>query len=137
MRGRRRLSRRDRRRLSRVGKALGELPGDCVRNESDAGRVGADERAAKNARGPAREIVPLECLEVADADLAVRGNGRQGDVSPFTFAAQSAPELFLPPRRVALVPPPATIGSRSSLVRLALGALGFACDRSRTAGPPG
>src|SRR4029077_1798139 len=98
---------------------FGEFLGDRVRIESDAGRVGADEGAAENATGPAREIVPLERFEVADADLGVCGNGGEGDVPALTFATQAASERVLTHRHVSLDARPTTIGSRTSLARLA------------------
>ena len=97
--GRRRrpgLSDGHRRQLSRIGKTLVELLRDGVGIEADAGRVGADERAAKNAGRPAREVVALERLEKTGADLRICGDGRQGNLPAFTFATQAAAErLFI------------------------------------------
>ena len=77
------------RRVERIRKLLEEFPGDRIRIEADRSRIGADERAAEDARRPPRDIAALERLEQPRTDFRVGRDGRQQDLSPLAFVAQA------------------------------------------------
>ena len=71
-----------------------ELADDNVRFKANRGRVGADERAAKDAAGPLRHVVALEGFEKRHPDLGLVRDAREGNLLLFAPLAQPCAEIL-------------------------------------------
>jgi hypothetical protein len=80
--------------LRRVGIALEKLANHGVGVEIDGSRVGADERAAKDSRGPLRHVVALQRVEERELDLGLLRNRDQGNLLLFSPFAHSCAETL-------------------------------------------
>src|SRR6185436_5594037 len=82
-------------RLVVVGKACLEFEDNRFRIEPYRRRVGANERAAKEARGPARHVVALKTLEESNIDLRTLGDRLEADLAPFALVAEPLSKTFV------------------------------------------
>ena len=71
-----------------------KIADDGIGLEADGVRVGADERATEDSRGPVREIVPLEPLQERQLYLRLVGDRRERDLLSFAAVAESRAETL-------------------------------------------
>ena len=80
--------------LYRFGKSFQEFSDRGFLVHADRRSIGAHERAAENAGGPMRDVVPLELVEQRQLDLRLLRDRRESDLLLFTLLPKSSAETL-------------------------------------------